>query len=185
MTVFYLIRHAHADWMPDEQRPLSSKGQEDAERVADLLCSSPITRIYSSPFQRARQTVSPLADRLGLPIHIEPELRERKLSDSPTVNDFFAAVKQTWRDPSCAHPGGETNAAAQRRGVAVVQRLLGQHPGEHLVLSMHGNLLALVLQYFDMRIDYAFWKALTMPDVYELRMESGEASINRLWQSQG
>ena len=133
----------------------------------------------------ARQTVSPLADRLGLPIHIEPDLRERKLDDGPTVNDFFAAVKQTWCGPLYAHPGGESNAAAQRRGVAVVHRLLEQYSGEHLVLSTHGNLLALVLQYFDPRITYAFWKTLTMPDVYELQMESGEASMTRLWQSQG
>jgi 2,3-bisphosphoglycerate-dependent phosphoglycerate mutase len=185
VTVFYFIRHAHADWTPDEQRPLSSKGQKDARRVADVLCNSPITRIYSSPFQRARQTVRPLADRLGLPVHIEPELQERKLGDGPSVNDFFAAVKQAWRDPSYAHPGGETNAAAQRRGVAVVQRLREQYPGEHLVLSTHGNLMALVLQHYDPRIDFVFWKALTMPDVYELQMESGKVSITRLWQGHG
>ncbi|HEY43297.1 MAG TPA: histidine phosphatase family protein [Anaerolineae bacterium] len=185
MTVFYLIRHAHADWTPDEQRPLSSMGQEDAQRVADMLCNSPIARIYSSPFQRARQTVRPLANRLDLPVHIEPDLRERRLGDGPTVNDFFAAVKQTWREPSYAHPGGESNAAAKQRGVAVVQRLLEQYPGEHLILSTHGNLLTLVLQNFDPRIDYAFWKMLTMPDVYELQMEGGKASITRLWQSQG
>ncbi len=185
MTVFYLIRHAHADWTPDEQRPLSSRGQEDARRVAALLGDSPITQIYSSPFQRARQTVEPLATRLALPIHVEPDLRERNLGEGPAVNDFFAAVKQAWQEPSYAHPGGESNAAAQSRGVAVVRRLLGRHSGEHVVLSTHGNLLALVLQHSDPRIDYAFWKALTMPDVYELQLERGEDSITRLWQSQG
>ena len=185
MTVFYLIRHARADGTPDEQRPLSSKGRADAKRVADTLFDSPITRIYSSPYRRARQTVNSLADRLGLPIHVEPELRERRLSDRQPVDDFLAAVKHTWRDPSYAHPGGETNAAAQRRGVAVVQRLLEKCSEEHVVLSTHGNLLALVLQHFDPRIDYAFWRALTMPDVYELKVESGEASYSRIWQSQG
>ena len=185
MTVFYLIRHAHADWTPDEQRPLSSRGQEDARRVADALCDLPIVRIHSSPFQRARQTVSPLAAGLGLPIHDEPDLRERKLGDGLGVDDFFAAVERTWRDPFYAHPGGEANAVAQRRGVAVVRRLWEQYPEEHLVLSTHGNLMALVLQHYDPCIDYAFWKALTMPDVYQLRLGEGEASIARLWQGQG
>jgi 2,3-bisphosphoglycerate-dependent phosphoglycerate mutase len=184
MTVFYLIRHAHADWTPDEQRPLSSQGQDDAQRVAELLGSSPITRIYSSPFQRARQTVSPLARRLGLPVRIEPGLRERELGGGPGASDFFAAVEQTWRNHSYAHPGGESNAAAQRRGVAVVQRLGDEYPGEHLALSTHGNLMALVLQHYDPRVDYDFWRALTMPDVYELRTERGAARIHRLWQSQ-
>jgi 2,3-bisphosphoglycerate-dependent phosphoglycerate mutase len=185
MAVFYLIRHAHADWTPDEQRPLSSAGLRDADRLADLLCDLPITRIHSSPYQRARQTITPLADRLGLPLHIEPDLRERKLGAGPTVTDFLAAVEQTWHDPTFAHLGGETNAAAQRRGVAVVGRLQKQHSREHLVLSTHGNLLALVLQGFDARIDFAFWRALSMPDVYELQLERGEASITRLWQSHG
>jgi 2,3-bisphosphoglycerate-dependent phosphoglycerate mutase len=149
-----------------------------------MLCGFPITTICSSPFQRARQTVSPLADRLGLPIHVECGLRERALGSGPSVDDFFAAVKQTWQDPSSAHPGGETNAAAQRRGVAVVQRLREQYPGEHLALSTHGNLMALIVQHYDPRVDYAFWKALTMPDVYELQLEGGQASITRLWQHQ-
>jgi 2,3-bisphosphoglycerate-dependent phosphoglycerate mutase len=185
MTIFYLVRHAHADWIPTEQRPLSPKGQEDAQRVADRLCHFPITKIYSSPFLRALQTILPLAERLGLSVDNEPDLRERKLSDGSSVKDFFAAVKQAWEDPSFAHPGGETNNAAQHRGVAVVKRLAKKHKGELLVLSTHGNLLALVLQYYDSGIDYVFWKALTMPDIYELKLMRGEATITRLWQNQG
>jgi 2,3-bisphosphoglycerate-dependent phosphoglycerate mutase len=153
--------------------------------VADLLCDYPITGIYASPFLRARQTIVPLADKLGLSVHIEPDLRERKLSGDPDVADFLAAVRRTWRDPSYAHPGGETHTIAQRRGVAVVRRLSARHPGEHLVLSTHGTLMALVLQYYDPGVDYAFWKALTMPDVYELRLARDQVSITRLWTGQG
>lgn len=182
MTVFYLIRHAQADWTPDEQRPLSSKGHGDAHYLADMLCGFPITRIYSSPFRRARQTVRLLADCLGLPVHIEPDLRERKLSHGRGVSEFLPAVRQTWEDPSYAHPGGESNAAAQQRGVAVVERLRERYPGGHLVLSTHGNLMALVLQHYDPRVAYDFWRTLTMPDVYELRMVPSEPSITRLWQ---
>ena len=184
MAVFYLIRHAHAEWVPDEQRPLSSKGREDVIRVADLLSGSPITRVYSSPYQRAWETVRPLTERVGLPVHSEPGLRERKLSGEPIVDGFLAAVKRTWDDPTYAHPGGETNAAAQRRWVAVVQQLFGPYAEEYMALSTHGNLLALILQHYDPNVDYAFWRALTMPDVYELRVEEGETAITRLWDSQ-
>jgi 2,3-bisphosphoglycerate-dependent phosphoglycerate mutase len=121
MIVFYMIRHAHAEWIPDEERPLSPRGRKDAQRVADLLSGYPITRVYSSPYQRAWETVGPLAERVGLPVHRVAGLRERKLSGEPIVGDFLVAVKRTWDDPAYAHPGGETNAAAQRRGVAVVE----------------------------------------------------------------
>jgi len=181
MSIFYLIRHAHADWTPDENRPLSARGRRDADRVADKLQRFPITVVYSSPFRRARQTVAPLAARLNLPIHIVPELRERQLSDG-TVEDFFKAVEATWRYPTFVHSGGESNAAAQQRGIGVVRGLQERHPTEHLVLGTHGNLLALVLQYFDPSVGFTFWKSLAMPDIYRLSVSrDGEAAIQRLW----
>jgi 2,3-bisphosphoglycerate-dependent phosphoglycerate mutase len=182
MNIFYLVRHAHADWTPNKNRPLSTHGHRDAERVAEVLHQFPITVIYSSPARRARQTVAPLAVRLDLPIHTLPELRERQLCDG-AVEDFFAVVEATWVDPSFAHPGGESNAAAQQRGIAAICRLQEQHPIGHLVLATHGNLLALLLQHFDPSIDYAFWKSLTMPDIYRLKLNAnGKAAIQRLWQ---
>jgi 2,3-bisphosphoglycerate-dependent phosphoglycerate mutase len=182
VSVFYLVRHAHAGWTPDENRPLSARGRADAERVADVLGGFPIVAVYSSPACRAWETVAPLAARLGLPIHVVPDLHERKLCDG-AVDDFFAAVRTTWADPSFAHPGGESNAAAQRRGVAVVQRLMDRHPSGHVVLGTHGVLLALVLQHLHAGVDFAFWQSLTMPDVYELRVGAeGRVSVRRLWE---
>ena len=181
MSTFYLVRHAHAEWTPDENRPLSGRGRADGEQVADVLGGIPIAAVYASPVRRARETVAPLAARLGLSIHILPDLRERELCNG-AVDDFFEAVKATWNDPSFAHPGGEPNAAAQRRGVAVVHRLQKRHPDEHVVLATHGNLLALVLQHFDARVDFAFWRSLTMPDIYALRVSvDSKASVHRLW----
>ena len=57
MTTLYLVRHAHAVWTPEENRPLSDRGRQDALRVADLLCASPhrapITAVYASTARRA------------------------------------------------------------------------------------------------------------------------------------
>jgi 2,3-bisphosphoglycerate-dependent phosphoglycerate mutase len=181
MGTFYLVRHAHADWAPDEDRPLSAQGRRDAERVADVLQRYPIGAIYSSPFQRARQTIIPLATRLNLPVHVEPDLRERQLGDSP-AEDFFIAVQETWLRPSFAHPGGESNAAAQARGLAVVHWLQAQCLAEQIVLSTHGNLMALILQGFEPAVDFALWKSLTAPDIYALQLgQAGEARLSRLW----
>lgn len=181
MSVFFLIRHAHADWVPDESRPLSDQGYRGATRVADLLSPMPIRVIYTSPARRARQTVEPLAARLGLPIHTVPDLRERELG-SVADGDFLEAVEATWSDPSFAHPGGESHAAAQRRGVAVLRRLQELHRGEHIVLSTHGTLLALILQYYDRSVGFALWRSLTMPDIHALSVgANGEGTIQRLW----
>jgi len=180
MSTFYLVRHAHADWTPDENRPLSAQGRDDAVHVADILSQHPISAIYSSPFLRARETIAPLARRSGLPVHVEPELQERRLGNSTL--DFLDAVEAAWRDSSFAHPEGESNAAAQERGLAVMRRLQKQHVTEHIVLSTHGNLLALILQSFDPAVDFAFWKALTLHDIYALSFDQvGQAVMSRLW----
>lgn len=185
MVDFYLVRHAHAEWTPDENRPLSARGQGDALRVAEVLQAHLIVAIYASPARRARQTVTPLATQLGLPIHIAPELSERRLC-AGAADDFEGAVRATWADPSFSHPGGESNAAAQERGVRLVRRLAEQYPAGHVVLATHGNLLALVLQHYDPSIDYHFWRSLTMPDVYRLGLcANGAASMARIWGAEG
>jgi len=181
MTVLYLVRHAHADWTPDEDRPLSAKGCADAQRVADLLQTCPISAVYSSPFRRARETVAPLAIRLGLPIHEIDGLRERELGTGPT-DSFVTAVQATWEDPSFVWPGGESNGAAQRRGVEVIQGLVDRYPGQQIAVGTHGNLLVLILQHFDPSVGFAFWQSLTMPDVYRLEVTDGRATCHRLWQ---
>ena len=180
MIALYLVRHAHADWAADEERPLSERGHHDSRRVADVLQAYPIGAIYSSPFRRARETVAPLAARLALAIRMEPALRERRLGQSSA--GFRQAVEATWRDPSFSHPGGESNAVAQRRGLAFIRRLQEGQAAEHVVLSTHGNLLALILQGFVPEIDYAFWTSLTMPDIHRLSMEpGGKSTVERLW----
>lgn len=180
VTVLLLVRHAHADWTPDEDRPLSAQGCADAECVADLLQPVPISAVYSSPFRRARDTVAPLAKRLGQPIHAINDLRERELGIAP-AGSFMAAVKATWEDPTLAFLGGEPNAAAQRRGVAVIRGLLDRHPGQQIAVGTHGNLLALILQRFDPSVGFAFWQLLTMPDVHRLEVTDFGATHHRLW----
>ena len=181
MAPIYLVRHAHAEWSQDDNRPLSTLGLLDAERVADILGELSISGIFSRPSRRACQTVTPLAVRTALPIQEISDLRERKLGQWIAEN-FDDAVRMTWEDPSLAHPGGETNLAAKERGVAVVRGVVMDHPNAHLVLATHGNLLALILQHFDQTIDFTCWQSLTMPDIHRLELLSdGTALIERIW----
>jgi len=69
----YLVRHAHAgskaEWDgPDLARPLSETGQRQAAGLVARLRHYPVHRILSSPADRCRQTVQPLASQLGLAV---------------------------------------------------------------------------------------------------------------------
>ena len=72
-AVTALVRHAHAGrrkaWAgPDGLRPIDPRGQAEADRLADVLAGlDPVRLIAASPL-RCKQTLEPLAARLGRPI---------------------------------------------------------------------------------------------------------------------
>lgn len=171
MTTIYLVRHAHADWRHDDSRSLSPAGCEAARALGERLAAFPIAAIYSSPHRRSIETIATLADRLGITPHLIADLRERAL---PPVgpDEFERVVEETWRTPDVAVRGGESNRAAQARGVAVVRDLIQRHDGEHVVAATHGTLLALILNGLDAMYGYDFWKQLQFPDTYCLTFES-------------
>lgn len=180
----YLVRHAHAEWMPDEMRPLSKLGKADAESVADILEDEQLAAIYSSPYRRARETVVPLARRLGMTVEEMPDLRERSLG-SDWVEDWEATIRPTWEDFSLAYPeGGETNAEALARAKRAYVELSQRHRNEAIVVATHGNLLVLMLRVLEPSRGFAFWRSLTLPDIYRLDVAvGGTFELQRLWRS--
>jgi 2,3-bisphosphoglycerate-dependent phosphoglycerate mutase len=183
-TTVHLVRHGHVIWTPDEDRVLSPEGRAGAEYIATLLAGEPISAVYASTMRRAIQTVEPLARSLGLPVTGIDGLRERRLSGEP-VADHGAAVAWCWANPEAALPGGESNQAARRRGVSVINELAGRHWGEVIVVGSHGNLLALILQHWFPLVDHAFWSRLTMPDIYTLTLgDEGLPELERLWDAE-
>jgi broad specificity phosphatase PhoE len=180
-TTIYLIRHAHADWRDDDARPLSRVGSRTAHLVADKLASRPIAALYTSPSTRSRETVEPLAKRLGLQAEVVADLRERELPVVPP-DEFDGLVRQAWDLPEEAPGGGESNARAQVRGLAVLLAVVVRHHGSQVVLATHGNLLTLMLNALDPSFGYHFWRRLSFPDIYQLAFDSGELrGVDRLW----
>ena len=164
-TKLYLVRHAHADWEPDDARSLSEDGRTAARTVAELLSALPIIAIYSSPARRSIETVAQLANRLGLCPAVVPDLRERELPMVPEA-DFDRVVRESWSAPTIATLDGESNRVAQNRALTAVRQLITRHAGQHLVVATHGNLLALILNGLDPAFGYEFWRQLSFPDVY-------------------
>src|ERR1700722_8645971 len=74
-----LVRHGHAGakrhWRGDDSlRPLDELGLAQSEALTRVLAPFPPKRILTSPFLRCYQSVSPLADALGIPIEHSPSL---------------------------------------------------------------------------------------------------------------
>jgi len=80
-VTLYVLRHARAGrrsaWKgADEERPLSRVGRRQAVGIVDLLRGLDIAEIVTSPYLRCRESVEPLAERLGLPVDLADELAE-------------------------------------------------------------------------------------------------------------
>lgn len=93
MTTIYFIRHAKSDLgVYDESRPLTKKGQQAANEIAMLLQDEQINYFFSSPYERAVQTIQPLAIQKQLPITLISDFRERAVSDT-WIEDFIKFTK--------------------------------------------------------------------------------------------
>jgi Fructose-2,6-bisphosphatase len=182
ITNIYFVRHANSSYTPDElNRPLSEKGINDAEKVTELLSHENITKVISSPYKRAIQTVEGTANYFGLSISIDEGFRERKLADSSVIN-FDEVIFKYWENFNFSLHGGETGYIAQDRGVQSLKSALNQYCGENIVIGTHGNIMVLIMNYYDKKYNYDFWNGLKMPDIYKLSFEEGIlVGVERIW----
>ena len=176
-----LIRHCESSGQAPDA-PLTARGSEQAEALSNFLAPRPIARLVSSPYLRARQSIEPLARKLGLEVELDARLRERTLSPGP-IDGWREVVKRSFTDPEFSVPGGESGAETLARGLAAIRPALESATRDGLVvIASHGQLLSLVLHSIDPSFGYAGWEALSNPDVHliEASPKNGLA-FRRVW----
>lgn len=80
-----VLRHAERTPGFSEDPGLTPHGFEQAVALAEILTLPRWGRpqkLYASPKQRARQTLAPLGEKLGLPVEILPDLDEKQQDES-------------------------------------------------------------------------------------------------------
>jgi broad specificity phosphatase PhoE len=75
-----LVRHGEPEWSVDGQSVddprLTERGRSQAARVAERLADEAFDQVLVSPLRRARETVEPIAERLGVDATVLPFLAE-------------------------------------------------------------------------------------------------------------
>ncbi|MCX7660056.1 MAG: histidine phosphatase family protein [Caldimonas manganoxidans] len=181
-TRIVAIRHGETAWNVDARIqghldiPLNDTGRRQAARLARALVDEGLHAVYSSDLSRARQTAQAVAERIGLPVHAVPGLRERAFGhfEGRTFREIEAQwpeQAQRWRqrDPEFCPHGGESLTGFYRRVVAQAEALARAHPGQTIALVAHGGVLDCLYRAAT-RID------LRAPRTWEL----ANASVNRL-----
>jgi 2,3-bisphosphoglycerate-dependent phosphoglycerate mutase len=158
MTQLWLVRHGQTAWniegrfQGQADPPLNATGWDQARALVPQLVGISFAALYSSDLQRAHTTARVIADSLGLPVNLEPGLREINQGEwegmlSVDIRERFA---EAWlarqRDPLNARaPGGESIAEVAERVWATVDGIVLRHPHRPILLVSHGLALATII----------------------------------------
>lgn len=189
LTHVYMIRHAESFFVFGEERTrgLSDEGVRMAQHAAELLKEVELAAVVSSSYTRAIQTVQAIADQRGMPVKAYEELRERPIKGlvyKAPWEELEQAIERSFSDWDYAMAGGETTRQAQQRSIPLLEELLEQYKGQAFAIGTHGNIMAIMLSYYDQQYGYAFWKSTSMPDIYRLAYEGKRLiHVERIWAS--
>jgi phosphohistidine phosphatase SixA len=72
VTTYYLIRHAEKQRInPDDKDPkLTFKGYKRADKWAEVLADANINVVYTTNYNRTKETASPTANKFGLRLYV-------------------------------------------------------------------------------------------------------------------
>lgn len=182
-TILYFVRHAESEYVEGKERirRLSEQGKLDSKVIKDILRSEDIDEYVSSPYERSIETIRLAATEHRKHIQTEEDLREREMGDfSPAT--FKEAKRDVFKNFKLAFPRGESSEEAQMRPISVLRGVIERNKGKKIVIGTHGDIMTLMLNYFDKQYGFEFWESTSMPDIYKLRLESNQLmNVERLW----
>jgi broad specificity phosphatase PhoE len=137
VTTLLLVRHGETDWNAEGRlqgqtdRPLNDFGRRQARRLAEQLEGEELEAIYSSDLARARETAEIVSERLGLPVELDADLREK---DWGTWEGLTAVERDR------VEFVGESTRAHQERMLRALAGISAQHPhGGTVLVVTHGG----------------------------------------------
>jgi broad specificity phosphatase PhoE len=149
--------------------PLSALGKEQAGALGRGFASMPVTRVLSSPLQRAHDTAAAVASAHGLTVEVDERLIELDYGawDGQLLTEVPADDWAAWRrDPEFSPPGGERLSDVTARVTAFCSDVLS----DDLVIAVsHVS-----------PIKAAVCGALRVDEMITWRMQLDVASVTRI-----
>ncbi len=153
--------------------PLAERGYAQARALAERLAEQPIVELVSSPLLRCKQTLAPLAERLGRTPVLDDRIAEVDYGEWTGRELRELVTEPLWKvvqrhASGAVFPGGEGLANVQTRAVLAIRehenRLRAEHGHEVLwVACSHGDVIKSVLaDAFGMHLD-AFQRIVVEP----------------------
>jgi glucosyl-3-phosphoglycerate phosphatase len=193
-TRLLLVRHGETDWNAEGRWQgqggvgLNALGARQAAATAAHLAAvaDDVALLARSDSQRVEESAAPIAARLGVPVVVDPRLREVDVGrwsgrTRPEVEaaepEAFAAYRRGERDVRVG--GGETIAEVEARMVAALRDVAAAARGRTAVVVTHGWALRLAVAGL-LGADRAAAEAMARAgncSITELLVEGGAAEL--------
>jgi broad specificity phosphatase PhoE len=154
-TTFYFVRHGESEgnaariFTGQTDSPLTARGRQQAETVAEELAKIKFDRIVSSDLSRTRDTADVIAKRHRVRVEVVPELREIDVGDRTGKTFDETRGLPNWSDDGfVAWPGGETLDQVLARTLGAIDRLIRESPGKTILVVGHGGINRILLSHF-------------------------------------
>jgi broad specificity phosphatase PhoE len=163
-TTIVLARHGRTEWHHGNRYtgstdlPIDEVGVQQAEQLKDWALDYVPDALWCSPMLRARQTIAPTAEALGLTATLDARLREVDFgsAEGKMLGELPPAVAKAFeRDPVRNYfPGGEPPAEAAERVFEVFDEIGKQQQGQKVLVVAHNTLVRLlVCRVLGMRLN--------------------------------
>lgn len=154
-TTIFFVRHGESEanaahrFSGRMDSPLTERGREQSEIVADALADVPFDRIVATPLSRSLDTALAIARRRKMPVDVEGGLIEIDVGDrTGTTFDEVRGLPE-WRDDGfVSWPNGETLEQVVERALAAVRRIVRETPGGTVLVVGHGGVTRILVSHF-------------------------------------
>jgi probable phosphoglycerate mutase len=150
MTTLLLARHGQTDWNLHHRwqgdPPLNDTGRAQAHTLGRALAGTRLDGLVASDLARAGETAEILAGELGLPLTLDPRLREIDVGEwagltTAEVKLRYPAGYERYRRGSPGWEQGESYEQVVARARAGLGALAQAAPGGQLLVVTHAGFL--------------------------------------------
>tara|TARA_B100000745_G_scaffold299783_1_gene251489 strand:+ start:5268 stop:5912 length:645 start_codon:yes stop_codon:yes gene_type:complete len=148
----YLVRHGESrsnltHVAGDRRTPLTKRGEEQADLLAERFTNIPIEVVLSSDFVRAHDTARTITETCNVPLEVVPMAGEREVPEGlkklhksdPKAKKLMRNFYYEWMHESNTESGEHFDSV--RRRVYELTTLLESRPEQHIVVVSHGFFL--------------------------------------------
>jgi probable phosphoglycerate mutase len=170
MLNLYITRHGETQWNTEKRlqgwlnSPLTEKGTLQGQLLNKAVKMYNISKIYSSPSERALKTAKAARGKLEIEIELMDELKEMNMGDweGRTLEEIRAKEPENfenyWTRPQLfVKNSGEDFFELVSRTRRAVEKILEENNEGDILIVTHGVTLKSLLSHFTQEDFFAFW----------------------------